>query len=218
MTLRPLIFAMLIGSIFALSLSAMARAGGRAGKFDYYVLALSWSPGWCTLKGDARNAPECRAGAGRGFVLHGLWPEYSAGGWPEHCPTSLPPPARRLAEGMADIMPSAALARYQWAKHGVCSGLPAPEYFAAARQAFEGIKLPDALKPGQLPARMTVRGLKSAFLRANAGLTSRAIAVVCTRGILRELRICLTRDLKPRACGTGVRDYCSDSVTIPPRR
>jgi len=218
MTPRPLIFAMLIGSIFALSLSAMARAGGRAGKFDYYVLALSWSPGWCTLKGDARNAPECRAGAGRGFVLHGLWPEYSAGGWPEHCPTSLPPPARRQAEGMADIMPSAALARYQWAKHGVCSGLPAPEYFAAARQAFERFKVPDMLKPGRLPARMSVRDLKSAFLRANAGLTPRAIVVVCNKEILRELRICLTRELEPRACGTGVRNRCSGPVTIPARR
>ncbi len=218
MTQCPLIIGSLVGLVLALLQSAATSAGGRAGKFDYYVLALSWSPGWCALTGDARNAPECRAGAGRGLVLHGLWPEYESGGWPEYCQTRLPPPPRDLTEGMADIMPSTALARYQWAKHGVCSSLPAPEYFAAARQAFERIKLPDALKPGRLPARMTVRGLKSAFLRANAGLTSRAIAVVCTRGILRELRICLTRNLEPRACGTGVRDNCGDSVTITPRR
>jgi len=51
MTQRSPIFAMLICAVFALSLSAMARAGGRAGKFDYYVLALSWSPGWCALGG-----------------------------------------------------------------------------------------------------------------------------------------------------------------------
>ena len=24
-----------------------------AGEFDYYVLALSWSPNWCAIEGDA---------------------------------------------------------------------------------------------------------------------------------------------------------------------
>ncbi len=29
--------------------------GEKAGDFDYYVLALSWSPTWCALEGDRRG-------------------------------------------------------------------------------------------------------------------------------------------------------------------
>ena len=28
--------------------------GEKPGQFDYYVLALSWSPNWCAREGDAR--------------------------------------------------------------------------------------------------------------------------------------------------------------------
>ena len=49
--------------------SAPAQAEGeRAGDFDYYVLALSWSPTWCALEGDARNSPQCDAAADYGWV------------------------------------------------------------------------------------------------------------------------------------------------------
>ena len=54
------------------------RAGEqRAGDFDYYVLALSWSPTHCIEVGDERRDPQCdrgRNGRPYAFVLHGLWP------------------------------------------------------------------------------------------------------------------------------------------------
>ena len=35
----------------------LAHAEGEpSGEFDYYVLALSWSPNWCAREGDARGA------------------------------------------------------------------------------------------------------------------------------------------------------------------
>ena len=47
--------------VIALLLSATTAMaeGEKPGKFDYWVLALSWSPNWCTLEGDARDAPQC---------------------------------------------------------------------------------------------------------------------------------------------------------------
>ncbi len=48
--------------------------GEKAGDFDYYVMSLSWSPASCELTGEARGDPQCDAGNGRGWVLHGLWP------------------------------------------------------------------------------------------------------------------------------------------------
>ncbi|MGR3711266.1 MAG: ribonuclease T2 family protein, partial [Alterinioella nitratireducens] len=73
----------MIRLIMALMLIAgAARAEGeRAGAFDYYVLALSWTPTWCAIEGDGRGSPQCDPGQGFGFTLHGLWPQYEEG-WP----------------------------------------------------------------------------------------------------------------------------------------
>jgi ribonuclease T2 len=42
-----------------LVLAEHLKAQHTAGDFDYYVLALSWSPNWCALEGDSRNSPQC---------------------------------------------------------------------------------------------------------------------------------------------------------------
>jgi len=73
--------------------SSGALAGGKAGEFDYYVLALSWSPSWCDREGDARNSPQCDPSEDFGFVVHGLWPQYEKG-WPSDCRTSFRDPVR----------------------------------------------------------------------------------------------------------------------------
>ena len=60
--------------------------GGKPGQFDYYVLALSWSPNWCAREGDARRSDQCDPRHDHGWVLHGLWPQYHKG-WPSFCQT-----------------------------------------------------------------------------------------------------------------------------------
>ncbi|MBH1974408.1 MAG: ribonuclease T, partial [Rhodobacteraceae bacterium] len=55
-----------------------AADGERAGDFDYYVMALSWSANWCAVEGDARDDPQCDAGRGLTWTLHGLWPQDEA--------------------------------------------------------------------------------------------------------------------------------------------
>jgi ribonuclease I len=68
-----------IGALFALAILGLSPGqaqdrvirGGAAGEFDFYVLALSWSPGFCTLEGDSKNRDQCRSGSGLGFVVHG---------------------------------------------------------------------------------------------------------------------------------------------------
>ena len=87
-----------------LLMTGLARAEGEApGDFDYYVLSLSWSPNWCALEGDARGSPQCARGAGFGWVLHGLWPQYDRG-WPSYCRTARRDPTRAQTAAMADIM------------------------------------------------------------------------------------------------------------------
>ena len=78
----------------ALAAAPAAAAGDEAGRFDYYVLALSWSPTWCALDGDARGADQCDPRHDFGWTLHGLWPQYEEG-YPQDCATTARPPSRR---------------------------------------------------------------------------------------------------------------------------
>ena len=113
--------------------------GERAGDFDYYVLSLSWAPGWCATDGAGRDAAQCDPANEATFVLHGLWPQYEEG-WPSYCRTVERDPTRGETAAMADIMGGAGLAFYQWKKHGRCSGLSAAKYYATARQAFAQVR------------------------------------------------------------------------------
>ena len=54
-------------------------------QFDYYVMTLSWAPGFCDLGGQETSSPECAAGSGDGFVVHGLWPDNEYRPNPEAC-------------------------------------------------------------------------------------------------------------------------------------
>lgn len=199
----------MIRLIMALMLIAgAARAEGeRAGAFDYYVLALSWTPTWCAIEGDGRGSPQCDPGQGFGFTLHGLWPQYEAG-WPSYCPTSERNPSRGMTADMADIMGSSGLAWHQWNKHGVCSGLSARDYFALSRLAYERVTRPDLLRNLGSEVRLPAEVIEEAFLEENPDLRDETTTVTCRDGRVQEIRICLTRDLDPRECGRDVARDC----------
>ncbi|MEQ8294570.1 MAG: ribonuclease T2 [Roseovarius sp.] len=181
--------------------------GERAGKFDYYVLALSWSPTWCALEGDARGSPQCDEAADYGWVLHGLWPQYHRG-WPAHCPTVERPPTRTMTEAMTDIMGSSGLAWYQWKKHGSCSGLSASAYYALARDAYESLARPDVFRKLKDPVKLPASVVEQAFLKANPGLEPDMLTITCRAGRIQEARLCLSKSLSPVPCGRDVVKDC----------
>ena len=189
----------------------IARADGeKAGAFDYYVLALSWTPTWCATTGDARGAPECSAAADRGWSLHGLWPQYHRG-WPSFCQTAQRPPSRAMSGGMADIMGSGGLAWYQWKKHGRCTGLSAAAYYALAREAYGGIVRPDVFAKLTRPVTLPAHVVEAAFLKANPALEPDMITITCQDGRIQEARICLSRSLDPVPCGQDVVRDCQQT-------
>lgn len=194
--------------LLALAAPLPVAADGRAGVFDYYVLALTWSPNWCTLEGDARSAPECDGSRDLGWTLHGLWPEYESG-WPSNCISPFPAPSRRMTGAMADVMGSGGLAWYEWRKHGACSGLPAGEYFALARQAYDMIVKPPLLEALEREVRLPAALIEEAFLRENPALSADGVTITCRAGMIQEVRICLTKDLEPRRCGVDVSRDCT---------
>lgn len=204
--------------VLAVLLLARPAAAGEPGDFAYYVLALSWNAAWCAAKGDARGALQCEPRSGIGFILHGLWPQHE-GGWPEFCATPHRDPSRAETAAMAGLMGSAGLARYQWRKHGSCSGLAATDYFVLARQAWEAVRRPALLRRIAEPLRLAPEAVEAAFLAANPALFPEAISVTCRDGMIREVRICLSRDLAPRSCtGPAVRECPASEALFPPMR
>jgi ribonuclease T2 len=187
------------------------------GQFDYYVLSLSWSPTFCeTATGNARRQ-QCGARP-YSFVVHGLWPQYERG-FPESC--QLPPPRldRNIMTSMLDLMPAPGLVFHEWDQHGTCSGLQPREYFDLVRRARERVRIPEQYSNPVAPLSVTPGQVIDAFTGANDGLSPDGIAIDCSRKRLREVRICLTRDLKFRDCSRSAQRACrSERLIMPPVR
>lgn len=195
-------------AVFLLSLLLAAPAGADpAGRFDYYVLSLSWSSGWCTTTGDARHDPQCARGRGTPFLLHGLWPQNETG-YPESCRSPARDPSRAETAQMADIMGSGGLAWHEWQKHGRCSGLPPAGYFTLARRAYGAVTVPKVLAQLHQTVRVKPEVVAQAFLEANPGLKPADLSVTCDRGVIQEVRICLTKALASRPCGADAAEAC----------
>ncbi len=203
----------------ALFLPVAAWADGeRAGNFDYYVLALSWSPSWCAIEGDARSSPQCDDGTGHGWILHGLWPQFERG-WPSYCRTDAKNPSRAMTAAMADITGTGGLAWHAWNKHGRCSGLTAADYYEAARSAYDAVARPEVLRKLDRAVTLPAHVIEQAFLEANPALEPDMITVTCKQRRISEARLCLTRDLEPRRCGADViRDCEMDDALFAPIR
>jgi ribonuclease T2 len=192
--------------------------GERAGEFDYYVMALSWNASWCAREGDRRGAGQCDTKHDHGFTLHGLWPQREAG-WPSFCRTSERDPSKRQTGAMADIMGSGGLAWYQWKKHGRCSGLSGKDFLRLSRLAYERVNQPGILRRTGKDLILPPRVIEEAFLEANPELDADGVTVTCRNGYVQEVRVCLSRDLTPRACAPDTRRDCpARTATFPAMR
>ena len=196
----------LIVTLLSLLAAPLWAKGEKTGDFDYYVLALSWSPTWCALEGEARGSPQCDRPFG--WVLHGLWPQYEDG-WPSYCLTTARDPSRSQTAAMADIMGAPGAAWYQWKKHGRCAGLTSDAYFDAARRAFDAVQKPDVFRKLDRAVTLPASVVEDAFLEANPTLAPDMITITCKSARIQEARICLTRDLTPRVCASDVRRDCT---------
>ena len=194
--------------VLLILLATPARSEGeRAGDFDYYILSLSWSPSFCALEGDVRGEDQCHPRHDFSFTLHGLWPQYDFG-WPSYCRTPERDPSRAETAAMADIMGSGGLAWHEWKKHGRCSGLSSDQYFDTARKAYSAMVIPEVFAGLNRDVSLPATVVEEAFLEANPGLTPAMITITCKSGMIGEARICLTKDLEPRACGLDAARDC----------
>ena len=193
---------LLIASVLGLC-AIGAQARGRAdtpGQFDYYAVALSWSPSYCATTRD--NSEQCATGAGHGFVLHGLWPQYERG-YPESCSTEQLSP--QVRQKYAPLFPSAKLVGHEWSKHGSCSGLDPANYFELSARLKNQVVIPAAYRRPTSPVRTTYTDFVTAFKSANPKTQQFSILPFCSAGgrYLREVRVCYDKTGASRSCSEG---------------
>jgi ribonuclease T2 len=213
--------------VFLFAIVAFAQDAGQAtpdkrqnapGQFDFYVLALSWSPSYCEAA-HARN-PNGAGGMQCGgrpfaFVVHGLWPQYEKG-FPSYCQVPAPRLERGIVAGALELMPSPSLVMHEWQRHGTCSGLSAAAYFETIRKARAVVKIPADYLDLAAPVSVTPDAVAEAFVKVNPGLERADMAIACDKTRLTEVRLCIAKDFSFHACPDIARRTCKhDKVEMP---
>jgi ribonuclease T2 len=218
MTRAALFVLVCLAAVSATARHQKSAGGGEAGDFAYYLLSLSWSPAFCL---SAPGAAECNGPRRFGFIVHGLWPQNEQG-WPENCAVSTQVPSSVVSE-ISDLMPARGLVYHEWSAHGTCSGLNPADFFALVRRAYNSIVIPASLSGNTQAIEEAPVAIAGAFARANPHLPPQSIIVTCSgQGSprLREVHICLDRELQPRACSAdAARGACrAGTLIVPPVR
>ena len=190
------------GLLFATILTLCAAVSpGRAqelskvepGRFDYYLLNLSWSPEFCSL-----HDTNAQCSTRPGFIVHGLWPENNDGTWPAFCAERQGPV--RPEENL-DITPDASLLAHEWAKHGTCTMLSAEEFFAMEHRAFHSVVIPKLFADLDHEVLLKPEAIAELFAKANPAFPAGSFVVSCGNNRLTAIEACLSKDgLKPMAC------------------
>jgi ribonuclease T2 len=207
---RGCALALAVGIALTAPGAAQDRRQNEPGKFDYYVLSLSWSPSYCEASAERapNRAPDQQCGARPfAFVVHGLWPQYERG-FPSYCQVPAPRLDRGIVGGVLDLMPSPRLVFHEWDRHGTCSGLTPHAYFETMRKARSAVKIPDDYLALAQPKTVTAADVADAFIKANPDLSRDDLAVVCDKKRISEVRVCLTKTFAFRACPEVAQRAC----------
>lgn len=173
------------------------RGDGEPGRFDYYAVALSWSPSFCASHDDPN---QCARGRQNGFVMHGLWPQY-AKGYPQECSSERLPAQDR--DKYAALYPSPKMIGHEWQKHGTCSGLNPAAYFDLSARLRDQLAIPLPYQRPAQPLRIGYAQFVQAFRSANPRLADNAVLPFCGGGgrFLNEIHACYDKRGASTSCG-----------------
>jgi ribonuclease T2 len=199
----------------ALAQSRRHKSAASSGDFSYYMLVLSYAPDFCAEPGGNKDPRECGNGRRLGFIVHGLWPQGENSRGPENCGGS--PVSEAIIQATLTYIPIPSLIQHEWTTHGTCSGLSAVDFFAALRKARDSVTLPPDLNQPPQKLQLTPGQVESKFAAANPSFPAAAFRTSCYQDAeLQEARICMNKDLSPRACGQSAGECRAPGVTILP--
>uniref|UniRef100_A0A7S3HT29 Uncharacterized protein n=1 Tax=Spumella elongata TaxID=89044 RepID=A0A7S3HT29_9STRA len=193
---------------------------------DMYVFAYTWTPQYCY----GTSYPGCKDPQpywGDHFTMHGLWPEYSTGGYPQTCTKEPYDKASADYVGWDDMTKYWPEVEYnpsdpnytqfwdhEWTKHGTCTGLSQNDYFQTTINLIKSFGTPDSL----IKAADAKTTLSASTLRNDMGGASYAV-LQCSGGkYLSGVYTCWNQEngipTKQTACPKDVQssDSCTSST------
>ena len=198
-----------VAALALLAPAARAQNKGQPGKFDFYLLNLSWAPEFCSIQG---TSSECTGAVHYGFIVHGLWPQNNDDTWPVYCADRLGPADPRAN---LDITPDLSLLKHEWAKHGTCTTLSPAQFFADEHTAFHSVHIPAVFLGLHAQTQMRPSAILDSFAEANPAFPRASFAVSCAHNHLVAMEVCLSKSLRPIAC-RGIRSCPASEITVDP--
>lgn len=186
--------------------------------FDFFILNRQWGPNYCTTT-------KCPKTAYEAFTLHGLWPQYNNGGWPQYCDCYDVFSTNNLAKSTRSSMAcnwvsykgsDSSFWDHQWEKHGTCSTdvLPSQEkYFNKTLELDEKYDIGTALSNAEIDPQTDNSVKKSDIVEALTAAFGVAPTLKCrkNRNILVEIWLCFNKDYTVRSCpGKTASSTCGD--------
>lgn len=209
-------------------------------EFDYFTLALSWAETYCGMshKCCEENAC-CKKDYPKGFVIRGLWPDYSNGSYPTCCNDLVPfeeSEVKSLRPVLNKYMPSLECPKtacnekkrsnlaYQWEKHGTCT-FPVIQseysYFLQTLHLFFKHNVTALLKEagyGTSSSTEThaLEGISSTIEKAYGAKPH----FTCTKfDAIKDVRLCFRKNFEPRDCAQASTSTsassCPKNVHLP---
>lgn len=194
-------------ALVALLGSVSARAADVPGKFDYWVLSLSWSPEFCSSNfGDE----QCRQRLS--FVVDGLSTQNEDGDGPTRCGKHERVP-KELMLRMLPLMATEKAIQSEWNRDGSCSGLDQQQYFELIERARRKLEIPQVYDAPENRIESSRAEILQTFTDLNKPF-SNSFALDCRGHWLRTVQVCFNRDLSPRACGEKIENDCGSKVLV----
>ena len=175
------------------------------------------------------------------LTIHGLWPNYEDGGYPQFCDKSRPFDPDKVADLQSRLdaewpdLLHGGLWSHEWDKHGTCalSVLPSEhEYFKAALDLNELVDLTGALARAGIVPSKTQRYAATDVVKAVQSVVGDDVTpeLNCADGDLQEIRVCFTKTFAARNCGSDASSvarrralrgsasngHCSSTLRLPP--
>lgn len=198
---------------FAKKKKSTPPSDATAGAFDYFLLTLSWAPEFCATNSKGSSTAECDPRNHMGLVVHGLWPQYDNGKWPQDCGNSSVPSS--IVKQMLPIMPGTGLIQHEWSKHGTCSAMSVQDYFGAIAKLYHGLSVPEGFKSPSAGAQVGPTKIEKAFAAAN-GAPAAAFRIACPQNQFSAVEICLSKDLHYQACPASLKECRAKSIKVIP--
>ena len=141
---------LLLVVLVALASPFVAQASRASSDFDFFMFTTTWPGTFC----DHEFGRHCKHVVGlRNLTIHGLWPNYDSGKYPQFCdkrkfdPDKVADLQDRLNAEWPDLLSKGGLWSHEFEKHGTCSASVLPtehDYFGAALSLNERLDLTSA--------------------------------------------------------------------------